>query len=151
VNGEWHGKTGFRCNIFLPLLNHFINEFFHLAAFKTKNVVVMLSLIEFKDRDATFEVMARYKTGTFKLGKYTIYRCDTHVFPFFQQCLINILGAKMANRALLHNLQNFYTRYCRLQPRFTKFITSHGINPQKLSVPKTILTTEGLTSQFIIL
>jgi hypothetical protein len=71
-------------NSSLPIFNTRIHELFDLAAVKTDDVIVMLTLVQLEDRGRALEVMARHESGRFELRQYSIYRRKANIFMRFE-------------------------------------------------------------------
>ena len=79
-----NGKTMVLCNLILLCLDTFIKKLSYAAALNTNHVVVMIFVIEFKDRTFAFEIMTYHQTGIFKLGEYPINRRQSDGTFIFQ-------------------------------------------------------------------
>src|SRR5690606_22156188 len=95
-----------RGNALLAFLNLRIEEYLDTAVEQAAPLIVVVAFIQFEYRLAAFEMIARQKAGLFKLSQHTINRCQTDIQIFRKQLLVHILGAQMADRAALENLED---------------------------------------------
>jgi hypothetical protein len=90
----------------LALLDRRVIELFDVAALDAHDVIVMATLFELEYRFAAFEMMADEQPGLFELREHAVHRSEARVRSFLQQRLVYVFGRKMANFALLEDLQD---------------------------------------------
>lgn len=93
------------CNAVLAFFNLFVKKLFHPTAVKANQVVVVLSLVEFIHRFATFELTAGEQARLFKLHQHAIDGGQSDICTFLQHEAVNIFCAHVALPAFLEQLQ----------------------------------------------
>ncbi len=109
----------------LALFDRLIKKLGHLAAAGTDHMVVVVALIDLVDRVAAIEVVARDQAGTLELGQDAIDGGDADFLARLEQRPIDILGAHVALRILLQQLQDTHARQGRFQSRLSQITTGH--------------------------
>ncbi len=94
----------------LTLLNLGIEKLFHPTALHADEVIVVISLIEFKYRFARLKVLTRQNAGLLKLRKHPVNSCQTDVQVLFEQQTVNVFGAEVPMPPGLKNIQDFQAR-----------------------------------------
>ncbi len=84
-------KTAFERNGGLAFLNGLVVELLHAAALQADKVIVVPTLVEFKNRFVGFEMMAYQQAGLFKLCEYSIDRGEAGIRALFQQQAVDVL------------------------------------------------------------
>ncbi len=120
-------------NHLLSLLDRIIDKLLYPPASDTDDMIVVLALVQFKNRIAVLEVMLLDQPGGLKLGQYPIDRGQSDILIGGQQHFIDIFRADMPFRALLQQLQNLYPRRRNLQTRFSNFLFFQNKPPQVFS------------------
>lgn len=112
----------------LQSLYGFILKFFDPPALHAHDMIVMAALVEFKNRDATLEVMADDKTGGLELSQYPVYRRETYLVTLGSQVLGYFLSAQMAvgGTAPFENFQYFEARERDLESRISDVFAFQG-------------------------
>tara|TARA_B100000029_G_scaffold330448_1_gene322779 strand:+ start:1500 stop:1805 length:306 start_codon:yes stop_codon:yes gene_type:complete len=82
----------------------------HPTAGRTDQVVMVVPIIEFENRAATLEIVSDNQTRRLELRKHAIDRSQPDVLSRFEQGLVDILGAHVANIGGLECLQDAYAR-----------------------------------------
>ena len=72
-------------DLFLALFNQWIAEFFNLTTAYTDDMVVMISLIQFKDGLIALEIVTLDQAGGFKLGEYPVNRSQADFGSFLNE------------------------------------------------------------------
>ena len=90
----------------LDSLNILTEKLNNITVLNTHHVIVVLTIVQFEDRMATLEVMARNQSRRFKLGKDPIDRRKPYFFTRIEKIAINILGTQMTLTGILKNLEN---------------------------------------------
>jgi hypothetical protein len=113
VLGQFKPKA--LCDIALPLLDDLIVKFDDLAALQTDNMIVVATLIQFKDGLSSFEVVALDKTRQLELSQNPVDRGKANLLAGTQQVLVNILGCHMQVTMRLQHIEDFHARQRNLQ------------------------------------
>lgn len=112
----------------LALLNLGIKKLLDAAAHDTHEVVVVRALVEFKNRLAVVEMIARQQARLLKLREHAVHRRQTDIDVFAQELPIDVLGTHVALIAALKNLEDFQAWQSRLQTDGLQFAgIRHGI------------------------
>jgi outer membrane protein assembly factor BamE len=123
-------ETAISRNFDLALLDGRVIKLFDVAALDAYDVIVMATLLELEYRFAAFEMMADEQPGLFELREYAVNRSKPRVRSFLQQRLVYVFGRKMANFALLEDLQDPQAR----QGSFETYRFEIGGRAQELPV-----------------
>jgi hypothetical protein len=99
-------KTEFCGYFFLAGLDGRIVEFFDMAALQTNDVIVVIPLVQFEYRLASFEMVFHQQSGLLELGEHPVYRRQTHVLSAAQQLLVNVFRAQVALFAVFEQIQH---------------------------------------------
>ena len=94
----------------LPLLDFRIEKLLDSPAVDAYEVIVVVALVQLEHGLAGFEVMAGEQSGLLELRQHAIDRSQPHVEPVAQQQPVDVLGRKVADRAVLEQIED-------LQPR----------------------------------
>lgn len=97
-------------NRMLELLDLCVIELFHDATVQAYQMVMVLALIEFVNRFATFKMAAAQNGGLFKLGQHPVHRGKAHVRSLFQQMAKDVLGGHVPLRSALKYFEDFQPR-----------------------------------------
>jgi hypothetical protein len=100
-------EASFCSDTLLPAFNFLIKKFFKMTALKTDQVIVMLPGIEFIYRFVAVKMVADQQARLFKLGEYTINRCQANIDIVCNQHAVNVFGSKMLLGTVLEQFQYF--------------------------------------------
>ena len=70
-------------------------------------MIVMLTIVELKNRFSTIKLTARQNASLFKLCQDTVYRCQTYFYAFTYQHTVNILGTEVTLTGTMKDVQDF--------------------------------------------
>ncbi len=104
-----NGESAFLGDAVLPLLDFAVQEFLYLAALQADQVVVVVSLVEFKNRLVAVEVVAHQQSGLLELGQHAVNRGEADFQAFVGQQAIDFLGRHVSLVALLEQIENLQT------------------------------------------
>ena len=93
----------------LALFDPAIHELFHFSAVNTHDVIVMRALVEFENRHAALEVMARDQARGFELGEHPVDGGEADVLIGDQQLFINVFRAHVTRGSIGEDVQDFKT------------------------------------------
>ena len=105
----------FRSDLGLQALDVLADKFDNITRLYANHVIVVLAIVEFEDRVATFEIVAGNQTGRLKLGQDPVDRCQSDVVTRPEQILVDILGAHMTLLRPFKNLENLEPRQGNFQ------------------------------------
>jgi len=106
----------------LAFLDFGVVKLFHLPAIEADQVVVVLALVEFKDRFAALKLAALEDAGLLELRQHPIDSGQPDVGPLLQQHPKNVLGRHVSLRAALENLQDFQARHRGFEAGVFEFV-----------------------------
>jgi hypothetical protein len=95
-------------NVLLMLFYDFIDELIDPATFHTQDMVVVVTLVQLKNRMPPLEMVAFDQAGRFKLGQYPVNRGQPDVFTHVQEHFINILRTLMSGTTTLQDIQDLH-------------------------------------------
>jgi hypothetical protein len=95
-------------NILLMLFYDFIDELIDPATLYTQDMIVVVTLVQLKNRMPPLEMVAFDQAGRFKLGQYPVNRGQADVFTHFQEHFIDILRALMSDTTALQDIQDLH-------------------------------------------
>jgi hypothetical protein len=113
----------------LSLLDPRIDEFFHVSAIETEDVIVMRPGIELEHRHAVGEMVSRNQTRRLELGEHTIDGGKTNVLAQIDQPPVYILGRHVTLAGAFEDLEDLHARQRDLESRFTQVFSFHVITP----------------------
>ncbi len=87
---------------------------------RTDQMIMMLTIVELKNRLATIKLTARQNTGLFKLGQHAIHSRQADVYTFTYQYAIHIFCAEVALSGPVKDVQDFQARECSLEANVFK-------------------------------
>ncbi len=87
-----------------------VDELFHVTAVHTDDMVMMRALVEFEDRHAVLEMMARDQACGLELRQHPIHRGQPDILGRANQALVDLFGGQVARGAALENFQYFQAR-----------------------------------------
>ncbi len=90
----------------LPRFDFAVDELLDPAALQADEVVVVLALVQLKERPARFKIAAFEDTGLFELGEHAIHRREPDVVLMVEQLSEHILRAHMTSTSELEDLQD---------------------------------------------
>ena len=99
----------------LTVFDHLVDEFVHLTALDTQDMVMVFALIQFKNGLTALEMVPGHQAGLLKLGQYAVDGRQTDFLAALQQCLVDIFGAHVPDLALFQKMQDLDTRQRRLE------------------------------------
>ena len=108
-------ETLFFCDLMLTLFDFCVGELGNTTAVRTDQVVMVITVVEFKDRLATIKLAASQNPGLFKLGQDAVDGRQANIDAFAKQGAIDVLSAQVALTRFSENIQNFQARKCGLQ------------------------------------
>jgi outer membrane protein assembly factor BamE len=106
----------------LPVLDLGIEKLFHLPAVQTDQVIMVLPLVEFIDRLATFEIAACQDAGLLELGQDPVHGGQADVRALLQKGAEHVLSRHVSLAAFLENLQHFEARQGCLEASAFEFV-----------------------------
>ena len=78
--------------------------------------------IHFKNRMTGIKMMAGDQSSGFKLGQYTVDRCQPDFFTGLEQLLIDILGTEMPGFTIFEDLEDLDTGQGNLESGFAQIL-----------------------------
>jgi hypothetical protein len=100
----------------LPLFDVGIVELLDMPALHANDVVVMASgALQLEDSLAAFEVVAYQESRLLELREHAVDRREAGIGAFLQERLVYVLCRKMADLALLENLEDAQARQGRFE------------------------------------
>ena len=109
----------------LPPLDFLIAEFLDPPAFQTHDMIVVLALIQFKNRMAAFKMMASDQSRRFELGQYPINGRQPDLLAGIDQRSIDRLGGHVRAVLLLQHVEDLHPRQGDFQPCLFEFFRAH--------------------------
>ncbi len=149
VVGELH--LVFLGDGFLPLLDHLVDEFHHLAALQTDQVIVVAAVVEFEHGMAAFEMVAQHEAGLFELGQHPVHRGEANVIALFQQGLVDVFGAHVTAGRHLEDLQDFHPGQGDLEAGFLELLVIHALLTPGTVAPCTAARRSGVAGGGLLL
>ena len=108
-------------NFHLTLLDVGIDELFNSTALQTDQVVVVLALVQLKQRTARFEIAALQQSGLLELGEHAVHGRQPNVLLMFEEFAEHIFRAHVPMPALLENFQNLQAGRSSLEAGTAQF------------------------------
>lgn len=125
------GEAALFRNFFLAGLDFRVIELFHAATVKADQMIMVRSMIDFKNGFATLKIVALKKSCLFKLGQYAIDGGQTDIRTLIDQDAVYVFGGKMPDSGALEEFENFQAR-CRCFK--SSFLQTSGVAHDWISI-----------------
>lgn len=115
-------------NVMLELFDGGVLKLLHPAALNADEMIVVIALIQFENRGATFEMMADDQAGGLELGQNPVDRGQTDFLTLVDEIAKNLLGAQVPASLppSLENFQDFDAGQGDLQSRVANVLAFQG-------------------------
>src|SRR5690554_5810441 len=107
----------FASDIVLKLFDIGIVKFFNFATVCANQMVMMVTVIQFKNGTCTVKLTTRQNAGLLKLSQDTIDRGQSDIYVFRYQSPVNVFRALMPGVGTPENIKNFEARKRGFKPR----------------------------------
>jgi hypothetical protein len=113
--GEFKSKS--LRDLSLTLLEELVEELFKLATLQTDDVIVGITLVQFKDGLPALKVVTLHESRRFELRQGPVNRGQADFLARVLQGLVNILRREVEIPATLKYIEDFHARQGHFQTR----------------------------------